>query len=385
MADEAFHKGLEGVIAVQSSICSIDGARGILLYRGYDIRELAEHSTFEEVAYLLLHDKLPQRKELAAFNAALFHGMKIPVPVRRLIMSFPKNIPAMSALRSCVSLLAAYDKDSEDMSLVANQHKAVRLLAVMPALIAAIQRAKEGKNIVAPKKGLSFAGNFLFMLHGKRPSKEHEHIMDVCLILHAEHELNASTFAARVAVSTLADMHSGVVAALSTLKGPLHGGANKSAIQALHYLGDSLHITDACAGSCLKHVDQYVYRLLKEHKRIMGIGHRVYKVKDPRAIILEKYAQRIAKERRDYDIAKEIERVMAEEKKLYPNVDFFSGIVYEGLGIPPDLYVCLFALARTAGWLAHILEQYQDNRLLRPLAQYTGQGARSYVSLSRRA
>ena len=324
---ESFSKGLEGVVAAQSSICLIDGERGELSYRGYSIEDLTRNSTFEEVAYVLLFGSLPTKSQLFWLKAELAKHMVLAPPIRKIMMSLPRGTSAMAALRTCVSTLAAYDRESEVMSVEANRRKALRILGVMPSLVANMHRVQSGKKIVGPKKELGVAGNFLYMLHGRVPSKDEEKVMDVCLILHAEHGLNASTFAARVTVSTLADLYSGVVSAIGTLKGPLHGGANKQAIQALHYLGGELHVKDVCEGSCLRHVDKYVLRLLKQHQKIMGIGHRVYKAKDPRAIILEQYASKFVRGKKYFQMAKEIERVMAEEKKLYPNVDFFSGIV----------------------------------------------------------
>jgi citrate synthase len=379
-----FSKGLEGVVATQSSLSHVDGKKGTLVYRGYDIYDLAKHATFEEVIYLLWYGSLPTESSLARFSHALKKEMALPRGLKKVIVGMPQKTAPMAGLRTCISWLGAYDTHCEDISEKANKKRALSIMAKMPSCIAALYRTQHKKTIISPKNKLSIAGNFLYMLKGKTPTSEEEKIMDVCLILHAEHGLNASTFAGRVTVSTLSDMYSGVVSAIGTLKGPLHGGANRRAIQALHYLGDSLKITDACTGSCLNHVDNYVYALLKEHKRIMGIGHRVYKVKDPRANILEQYAKNVVDHKKDYQMAKQIEKVMAKEKKLYPNVDFFSGIVYEHLGIPPSLYVCIFALSRTSGWLAHILEQYADNRLIRPRLQYIGERTKRYVPLGRR-
>jgi len=362
---------LEGVAAAETSICKIDGQRGILIYRGYDIKDLARGACFEEIVYLLWYGKLPKKSELRAFKAKLTKNMALPAGIKKVIGSLPKKSVPMANMRTAVSLLSAYDRDAEDISTESNKRKAIRILAAMPSIVAAINR--KGKSILSPKKGLSFAANFLYMMKGKTPTKEEEKTMDVCLMLHAEHGMNASTFTARIVVSTLSDMHSGVAAAISTLKGPLHGGANKKAIQELMHLGDELHLKDVCDIRCRHEVDKYVLQALKEHKRIMGIGHRVYKVKDPRAKILEEYAAKVGqKDHRYYEMAKEIELIMAKEKGLYPNVDFFSGIVYDDLGIPAELYVCIFAVSRTAGWIAHMLEQYADNRLIRPTTVYTG-------------
>jgi len=380
-----FVKGMQGIIAAETSLGKIDGKKGTLVYKGYSIFDLAKYASYEEVVYLLWYNKLPKRSELNKFRKLLTKHMKLPTQIKKFIQKLPRDVIPMTALRTSISLLAIYDKDAEDISMKANERKALRIMAAMPTIITAIQRVKEGKNILNPKKNLSLAANFLYMLHGKVPNKEEEEKFNVCIILHAEHGMNASTFSSRVTVSTLSDMHSGIVSALGTLKGPLHGGANKRAIQSLHYLGDQLELGDVCDINCLEEVDKYVINLLKKHQRIMGIGHRVYKVKDPRAVILEKYASKVGKKQiKYYQMAKEIEKMMKEKKKLYPNVDFFSGIVYESIGIKPSLYVCIFALARTAGWLAHIMEQYKDNRLIRPASIYKGALKKKYIKLEKR-
>lgn len=374
-----FVKGLQDVTAAETKISYIDGLKGRLVYRGYSIEDLAKNSTYEEVVYLLWEGSLPSRKALSKFKRDLHKNMEIPAGVKRLISTLPKNFPNISALRTCISLLAAFDKSAEDMSAEANKRKALRIMGVMPAVIAAIYRAKSDKKIINPKKGLNIAANFLFMLKGKIPTKEEERVMDVCLILHAEHGLNASTFASRVTVATLSDIYSGIVSAIGTLKGPLHGGANVRAVNSFFNVAKKLHVKEICVDGCLDKVDDYVRDLLKHHIKIMGIGHRVYKVKDPRAIILEDYAKKVSKKYIKYlQIAEEIGRFMEKEKHLYPNVDFFSGLVYENLDIKPELYVCIFALSRTAGWIAHMLEQYEDNRLIRPRSIYVGVLNRKY-------
>ena len=374
-----FVKGLQDVTAAETTISYIDGIKGRLVYRGYSIEDLVKNSTYEEVVYLLWEGSLPNKKVFAKFKRELNKNMKIPSSIKRLIVSLPKNFPNISALRTCISLLSAYDKSTEDISAEANKRKALRIMAAMPAIIAAIYRAKAGKKIVNPKKGLNMAANFLYMLKGKLPTKEEERVMDVCLILHAEHGLNASTFASRVTVATLSDIYSGIVSAIGTLKGPLHGGANVRAVNSFFKIAKKLHMNGDCVGGYLDKVDKYVEDQLKHHIKIMGIGHRVYKVKDPRAIILEDYAKKVSKKYIKYlQIAEEIEKVMEEEKHMYPNVDFFSGLVYENLGIKPELYVCIFALSRTAGWIAHMSEQYQDNRLIRPRSVYVGVLKRKY-------
>lgn len=379
-----FVKGLEGIAAAETNLSKIDGLKGELIYRGYSIFDLAEKSSFEEVVYLLWNAKLPNKKNLNKFKKELNKNMTLNSSIKKMIQSFPKSVVPMSGLRTIVSALSLYDSDSQDISEKANKRKAIRIMASMPSIVAGIQRRREGKKIVNPKKNLSLAGNFLYMLKGKIPSKEEEKTLDVALILHAEHGMNASTFASRVTVATLSDLHSGMVSAISTLKGPLHGGANKKAIQTLHLMEEKLGIKKFTPSS-QHEIDLYVESLLKKHIRIMGIGHRVYKVKDPRAKIFEEYAKKISKKELKYfKIAKEIEKVMAEQKHLYPNIDFFSGIVYEDLKINRDLYVCIFALSRTAGWIAHMLEQYSDNRLIRPTAIYKGPLNKKYIAIGKR-
>ena len=385
MKKDAGHEGLQGVVAANTSISYIDGKKGTLVYRGYSIEDLAKHSSYEEVSYLLLFGKLPTKKQLSLFSRDLKQHMHIPKEVHTALKRIPKKDPVISGLRTGVSLLAAYDPDAENISQEANRRKAIRILAGVPVIIAALSRAKQGKRVLHPKKELSFAANFLYLLRGKAPNAHDEKTIDVALILHAEHGLNASTFAGRITVATLSDIHSGMVSAIGTLKGPLHGGANEKAFNNLKRLARKWKVKDACEGECLVLVVKYVKKLLAEHIKIMGIGHRVYKVKDPRAKIFEAYAKQVPKPHlKYYQMAKQIEIVMAKEKHLYPNVDFYSGIVYESMDITPALYVSIFALARSAGWLAHMLEQYADNRLIRPASNYVGKKKCVYIPIARR-
>jgi len=378
-------KGLEGVKALNSTICFIDGMKGKLQYRGYNIQELAEQSTFEEVIYLLWNEKLPNKSELSQFKNKLYSSMLVKSKVQKIITDLPRNVSTMGALAMCTSLIATFDKDANVIERKAHIVKAYRIMAKVGTLVAYIYRHKQGKPFITPKKGLSYAANFLYMLNGKVPSKDEERLFDICLILHAEHGLNASTFSARVTSATLSDMYSAVTAAIATLKGPLHGGANTKVIQSFQFLDSTMKISNVCGIDCIKDVDKYVMDALKNKKRIMGIGHRVYKIKDPRAFILENYAEKATRKKpKYYQMAKEIERIMAQEKSLYPNVDFFSGIVYESLGIEKSLFVSIFAISRTSGWIAHILEQYSDNRLIRPRAEYIGEKDRKYVSITKR-
>jgi len=322
---------------------------------------------------------------LVSFKEKLNKNMKLPASVKAVMENLPSNQPSMSHLRTCLSMLGEYDREAEKNNAESNDRKAVRIMSAMPVIVAALQRIKNKKDILSSKKSLSFAGNFLYMLKGEIPTKEEENVLDTCLVLHAEHGLNASTFASRVTVSTLSDLYSGMVSAVGTLKGPLHGGANFRAIENLHKLAKKLKVKDVCVEKCLDEVDEYVQELLKKHIKIMGIGHRVYKVKDPRAKVLEKYASKIGKRYiKYYQMAKEIEKVMALEKELYPNVDFFSGMVYENLGIKMDIYVCLFALSRTSGWIAHMMEQYNENKIIRPRALYTGHKQKNFIRIENR-
>lgn len=366
-------KGLEGVTATTSAISSIIGST--LTYRGIDINELAEHSTFEEVAYLLWYGELPTRTQLSSFCQSLRENREISPQVIEFVRRFPSDANTMAALRTAISALAFYDPQASDMSTEANQAKAVRLLAQFPTVVAAIQRIRSGQNPVAPDPNLDEATNFLYMLNDERPTDVVAHVMDVALILHADHELNASTFAARVAASTLSDMHSAVVAAICTLKGPLHGGANEAVMRTLEQVGspDNVHT--------------YVQDALSRKERLMGFGHRVYKEGDPRARWLKQMSQQLAQETGNpkwYEISVRMEDEVKADKGLLPNVDFYSASVYTYLGIPRDLFTPIFAVSRASGWIAHILEQYGDNRLIRPRAEYVGPDKRNYVPMDRR-
>ncbi|GAC1405440.1 MAG: citrate synthase [Chloroflexota bacterium] len=366
-------KGLEGVTATTSAVSSIIGST--LTYRGIDINELAEHSTFDETTYLLWYGELPTESELHAFRDKLRVNRNLPAQVLDAIQAFPREGNAMVALRTAVSLLAFYDYEAETMSESANHDKSIRLLAQFPTIVAAIQRSRSGAGPVEPNSDLDEATNFLHMLTGERPTELAAHIMDVALILHADHELNASTFAARVAASTLSDMHSAVVAAICTLKGPLHGGANEAVMRTLEKVGSADNVVS------------YVRGALARKERIMGFGHRVYKEGDPRARWLKRMSQQLAVETGDsnwYDMSAQMEEEVKADKGLLPNVDFYSASVYTYLGIPRDLFTPIFAVSRVSGWIAHILEQYGDNRLIRPRAEYVGPSQRSYVPMENR-
>jgi citrate synthase len=361
-------KGLEGVTATTSAISSIIGST--LTYRGIDINELAEHSTFEEVAYLLWYGELPTQDELNAFVRELQSNRDVSQEVLEAIRRFPASANPMVSLRTAASILAFYDPNAERMDAPANQNKAIGLLAKFPTIVAAIERFRSGQNAVAPDPNLNTASNFLFMLNGQLPSDGTAHVMDVALILHADHELNASTFAARVAASTLSDMHSAIVAALCTLKGPLHGGANEAVMRTFEKIGSVDNVTT------------YVRQALERKERIMGFGHRVYKEGDPRARWLKDLSRQLAHETGEpkwYEMSSRIEDEVRADKGLLPNVDFYSASVYTYLGIQRDLFTPIFAVSRVSGWIAHILEQYENNRLIRPRAEYIGPPRRPYV------
>lgn len=368
--------GLRGVIAGQSRICTVDGVEGKLVYQGYTISDLAENSNFEEVVYLLWNGRLPTADELSSLRQEFCTAAAIPGPVIDLIRKFPPTAKPMDALRTAVSALGMWDPDGADNSLAANRRKAGRLTAQMATIVTAIHRIRSGQEPIAPRADLSIAANFLYMLTGEEPSATAVRSFDVGLILHADHELNASTFSARVTIATLTDMYSAITSAIGTLAGPLHGGANEGVLRMLLEIGT------------LENADAWIEeKLATKGARVMGIGHAVYKTKDPRARHLELMAKALAEESGNsvlYDISKKIETRMAEEKGLYPNVDFFSATVYHVLGIPSDLFTPIFAVSRIAGWTAHVLEQLADNRLIRPRAEYVGPVDLNYLPIEQR-
>jgi citrate synthase len=367
-------RGLEDVVATQSAISSIIGAT--LTYRGITIEELAENASFEEVVYLLWYGALPTADQLRDFTTQLRENLTPPAEVVGFLQQFPKDALQMDVLRTAVSMLGLYDPDVTDPSRAANERKAIRLLAQMPALVTTFHRYREGKEAVAPRPDLDIAGNFLYQLHGKLPNDREQHIFNVALVLHADHELNASTFAARVTVATLSDIYSGVVSAIGTLKGPLHGGANE---EVMAMLGAIPNVEGAVP---------YAEAELARGGKIMGIGHRVYKHGDPRAQILKSMALELSQaagDTTDYDKASRIADYMASRPKpLLPNVDFYSGIVYNALSIPRDLFTPIFATSRVSGWIAHILEQLGDNRLIRPRAEYIGPQEAHWIPIEER-
>ncbi|PIQ25562.1 citrate synthase [bacterium (Candidatus Blackallbacteria) CG17_big_fil_post_rev_8_21_14_2_50_48_46] len=361
MSTETANKGLEGIVALSSSVSSI--VDGVLTYRGYNIDDLAENTTFEEVIYLLLNDDLPTQAQLDELNQQLNDARPVEAAFLEVLKQLPITHSPMERLRTGISLLGLYDNESEDNSTEANRRKAIRLIAQMPTVIAAQERIRRGKAPVAPKPGLSTAASFLQMMHDSDPDPIAVEALDKALILHADHELNASTFAARQTVSTLADIYSAVTSAVGTLKGPLHGGANEQVIRTLQKIGE------------VSKVAAFLNDALENKERIMGFGHRVYKDGDPRAKHLKKMSYELGKmngEMKWYEMSDLLEKDMLEKKGMKPNVDFYSASVYFVLGIPIDLYTPIFALSRISGWVAHILEQYGNNRLIRPRADYTG-------------
>ena len=375
-------KGLEGIYAVESAIATIDGLKGILHYRGYNIHDLAEKSTFEETCYLLLYGELPTKEQLKEFEIKLKEQRELPKEIVKLIKILPAEKP-MSTLRTVVSAIGLYDKDADALGREALIDKSINLIAKLPVIVASIGRVAKGEKILKPKKGLSTAANFLYMLHGKRPDKFHARVFDICLILHAEHELNASSFTARATASTLSDIYSATTSAIGALKGAWHGGANEQVIKMLREIGSA------------ERVESYLREKIEKKERIIGFGHRVYKAKDPRATILERYSKELAEKAGDngnnslYQISKKIEDFMSSQQKLtekgiFVNVDFYSASVYTYLDIPPSLFTPIFAASRMSGWAAQLLEQYADNRIFRPRAKYVGAEERNYVSINKR-
>lgn len=368
--------GLEDIVVTTSDICLIDGKKGTLVYRGYDIRDLVEGgATFEETVYLLLNGRLPTRPELDEFSRAMAGTRALPKEVLKMMQLLAHQSHPMELLRTVVSILAAYDPDRGDNSIDAMRRRALRLVAQFPTIVATFDHMRHNRDPVTPDPDLSHAANFLYMLRDERPDKYETHVFDVCLILHAEHELNASTFSARVTASTLAGMFGALTSAVGTLRGPLHGGANEEVMKML------LEV------DAVENAEPYVKKLFAEKRKIMGFGHRVYKTDDPRATFLRAFSRELGKRKQNmkwFEISQRIEQVVKENKTLYPNVDFYSASTYHYLGIPRDLFTPIFAVSRVAGWCAHILEQYQHNRIIRPMAEYTGPRDLAYVPIDER-
>jgi citrate synthase len=357
-------KGLEGIVAANSGICYIDGDAGVLAYRGIDIHELAERSCFEETTYLLWNGRLPSELELREFSSQLALARALDQRIIDLLKTFPTSATPMEVLRTTVSALSFYDADEKDNSHDANVRKAYNLTAQIAMVVAVYDRVRKGLEVVPPDRSLSHAGNFLWMLNGVKPSETATRTLDVALVLHADHELNASTFAARVIAATLSDIHSAITGAIGALKGPLHGGANEGVMRLL--------LTIDKAG---QDPVEYVKNMLDARQKISGFGHRVYKTEDPRATHLRRMSEKLGKDSGQpkwYEMSRAIELYINKEKKLNANVDFYSASTYSTLGIDIDLYTPIFAVSRIAGWAAHVIEQLDDNRLIRPRADYIG-------------
>ncbi|HXE52412.1 MAG TPA: citrate/2-methylcitrate synthase [Tepidisphaeraceae bacterium] len=362
--------GLEGVVAVQSSICFIDGEAGRLVYRGYEIGDLVEHATFEEVAHLLWDGELPNRKQLESLRADLGAGAPLSPHVHSLLKDLPRQTQPMDALRTAISAAAATDPDLENNDRAADRRKAIRIAAQLPTIVAAFHRLRNGQQPIAPDASLPLAANFLYMLNGKRPHETLSRVLDAALVLHAEHGMNASTFAARVTSATLADIHAAITSACAALKGPLHGGANQ----------DVMHLLLSCGDA--EAAERKVRDMLANHQKVPGFGHRVYRTFDPRAHFLRKMSKQLgeaAGNTKWYEMSERLIPIMKDSpnadgkpKNLNPNVDFFSASTYYTMGIPIDLFTPLFAIARVAGWTAHVMEQHENNRIIRPTDDYTG-------------
>jgi citrate synthase len=373
-------KGLEGVVAAETTISKVFGEEGRLIYRGYEIEDLAENTTFEEVCHLLWYGSLPTRKQLDDLSRRLVSEASVDERVLDIVRAAPRGTHPMATLRTAMSALGFFDPDAEDNSKEANLRKAVRLTGQATTLTAAIDRLRNGRDALKPREGWSLAKNFLYMLTGEEPDELSTRIIDVALTLHAEHGMNASTFAARVTAGTLADMHSAITSAIGTLKGPLHGGANERVMRMLEQIGET------------EKADDWVRGALERGDKIMGFGHRVYRTLDPRAPILRRLSSQLGSsegETKWLDISERVQTTMREEmdrkqKKIYPNVDFFSASVYFTLGIPTDLFTNVFAMARMSGWTAHVVEQHADNRLIRPRADYQGPTDQKVVPIAQR-
>lgn len=381
MTEKDYAKGLEGVIAAESEICQIDGAGGKLFYRGYSIEDLAKHSSFEETAYLLLNEKLPSELELKDFTERMRQSRDLSPVIQNMIRDFPSAGSPMELLQSVISYLSSSVEHQIQHSATCNCRRTLHQVAQIATVLATFQRFKENKSYVESRPDLSQGANFLYQLKGEEPSPEEGNILDICLLLHAEHGFNASTFTARVVASTYSTCYCSISAAIGALAGFLHGGANERVMNMVDEIGSR------------ENIEPWLDKALSEHRKVMGMGHRVYKAKDPRATVMERMLQDLSQKRGDlrlYEFLKQIEesfraRMEKKGKPIYPNVDFFSGAVYTMLGIPRYLFTPLFAAARSAGWLAHILEQRKDNRIFRPKALFVGPDPRPYIPLEKRS
>ena len=367
--------GLRGVVAAQSAIGDVNGEQGILIYQGYNIHDLAEHSTFEEVVFLLWNGRLPKQNELEDLKRQFQANYEAPAEVIEFMRHFPKDADPMDVLRTSVSALDFYDKEGHGTDRENAMRAAIKLTAQLPTLVAAWDRIRNGKEPVAPDKSLSIAENFLYMLRGEKPEADEARIFDICLILHADHELNASTFTTRVVAGTLADIYGAVTAGIAALAGPLHGGANTNVMKTLLEIGSP------------DKVEAWLDETLAAKRKVMGIGHAVYKTEDPRATWLRKFSKQMGEKTGNtkwFEMSQKIEKLMLERKGMYPNVDFYSASTYYLMNIPLDLYTPIFAISRISGWTGHILEQYGNNKLIRPRAEYIGARDLKYTPIDQR-
>ena len=370
-----YAKGLEGIIAAETNMSWIDGTEGVLEYVGINIDELAQNSTFEETVYLLWNGKLPTSSELAEFTRELRSHYSIPDVMKERITRIPKTAEPMHVLRTLISELSFYDPNPNDNDVVSARQKAISILGQAPTMVAAFDRSRKGLDLVEPDTELGFSQNFLYMLNGKKPTETMAKAFDICMITHADHGLNNSTFAARVVISTLSDVYSALTAAVGSLRGPLHGGANEGVMKMLNEI------------PTIEDVEPYIMNKLKNKERIMGFGHRVYKAKDPRANELQKLAKQLAEDTGNSELftkSKKIEEIMEREvaaKGIYPNVDFYSATTYHCIGLQLDLFTPMFAMSRLGGWSGHIIEQLSDNRLFRPKAQFVGEHGVPYIPI----
>jgi len=367
--------GLRGVVVGASTVSDVVGDKGELIYQGYNIHELAKSSTFEEVAFLLWNKRLPRRSELDELKRAIGEAYAVPKPIIDLLRQIPREADPIDVLRTAVSALEFYDPEARNISREVSFKTSIKLTAQFPTLVAAADRIRRGLDPVEPLPDENIATNFLYMLKGEKPSEYDAHVFDVCLVLHADHELNASTFTARVVAGTLANIYASVTAAIGALSGPLHGGANTNVMKTLLEIGD------------IKNLESFIKQALVAKRKIMGFGHAVYRTEDPRATHLRQFSKEMGERAGDtkwYEMSRKLEEVMMREKGLYPNVDFFSASTYYVMGIPLDLYTPIFAISRITGWTAHILEQYADNKLIRPRAEYVGPRNLRYVAIDKR-
>jgi len=368
-------RGLESVVAADTHLSFVDGSNGKLYYRGYDINELAGRVCYEEIVHLLWFGELPTQKQHSDMRRALVVDMRLPAQVTEMLRQMPPRANPMVVLRTALSALGMFDPDGGKNSEGANLRKAHRILGQVATIVAALHRIRTGRPLVSADARMSFSENFLYMFSGEAPDRTENSVFDTLLVLHADHGLAASTFAARATVSTLAGLHSAISAALASLKGPLHGGANTRVMKMLEEIGK------------IEHVEAYINGMMARGQRIMGFGHRMYKTEDPRSAHLRRYSEKLCR-RRDlqhlHEISHRIENMVREKKGIRPNVDFYSATVQAALGIPKEYYTCIFAVARTAGWIAHVLEQFNDNRLIRPTSNYVGGFDRKFVSMEKR-